>query len=778
MTEPGDAAGSLRAARAAVLDQPDLVGAPLREALTEAADTWLREQLGDSSGVALVAVGGYGRREPAAGSDLDLLLLHEDGLDVSATADAIWYPIWDAGVGLDHSVRTVDHAISVASEDLKAALGLLDARHVAGDPALSVRLHEAMFAMWRRDARKRLPELVEVVKGRAARSGELAFLIEPDLKESRGGMRDVNAITAIARAQVADAPDARVREAYSVILDVRGELHRLTVRDGKRSARGTDRLVQQEQVPITAALNLAEPDDLMRWVFDAGRRISFAVDESCRRALAATQPARRWGKRGGGPVRRPLAVGVVEQDGEVHLSRDAHPAEDPVLVLRVAAAAAQAGLPVSAFTLQRLATESAPMPVPWPDAARDALVATLGAGRPAVAVFESLDQVGIMTALIPEWANVRCKPQHNPVHLYTVDRHLIEAGVAASGFTRRVARPDLLLLGALLHDMGKGFPGDHTDAGLIVVPPIAERLGLTAPDIEVLSTMVRHHLLLPDTATRRDLSDPATVDLVVDAVGDAITLHLLHALTEADASATGPAAWNEWKGRLVAQLVRLAAAVLAGEPHPEPEPLDAEQIALAERGELAIDLSGSRVTIVAPDRPGLMWRWAGVLALHRLEIHSAHAVSVGSVNGPMAVTVCEVAPKFGTMPDVESLRPDVRRALDDTLPIAEQLADRERAYAVDHAGARVPARVLWDDAASRSATVVEVRAHDQVGLLYRLTRALADAGLDVRTAQIHTMGAEAVDSFYLVSKDGELIKDWDQRDEIERILLAACQGAA
>jgi [protein-PII] uridylyltransferase len=779
-SSPG-APAAFRQARAEVLAQPDLVGAPLREALSDIADRWLQDLLGDVPDVALLAVGGYGRRELAAGSDLDLVLLHRGTGDVAALADSLWYPIWDTGVGLDHSVRTVDEAISVAADDLKAALGLLDGRHVAGDPELSARLHDEMFAKWRRDARKRLPEVVEVVRGRAERTGELAFLIEPDLKESRGGMRDVNAMTAIARAQVVDAPNDTVREAYQWLLDVRGELHRRTARwgdpsapGGGRSARGSDRLIQQEQVPIAAALQIAEPDDLMRLVFDAGRKIAFGVDEACRRVDAVTRPVRRWGRRGA-PVRRPLAEGVVEQDDELHLARDADPASDPVLVLRVAAAAAQADLPISSHTLQRLAAESAPMPEPWPDAARDALVATLGAGRAAISVLESLDQVGLMTALVPEWMNVRCKPQHNAVHRFTVDRHLIEAAVEAGAFTRRVARPDLLLLGALLHDIGKGFPGDHTDAGIEIVPVIAARIGLSEADTEVLTTMVRHHLLLPDTATRRDLDDPATVDTVVAAVGDEVTLHLLHALTEADAAATGPAAWNEWKGRLVAVLVARAAAALAGEPAPQTERLDARQLSLAAHGELAVDLTGSQLTIAAPDRPGLLWRWAGVLALHRLEIRSASATSVEAPGGPMAVTVFEVAPKFGSMPDLGEVRPDVRRAYDDALQLNARLAERERAYAVDRPARIAPPRVLWFDDASRSATVVEVRAHDVVGLLYRLTRSLDESGLDVRTAQIHTMGAEVVDTFYLAEDGGGPIEGVERRSEIEQALLAACQ---
>ncbi|HWA68124.1 MAG TPA: [protein-PII] uridylyltransferase [Mycobacteriales bacterium] len=763
---PDDAAGELREARAAVLAVAGLPGAQLREALTAAADAWFAARLADTAGVAVVAVGGYGRRELAPGSDLDVVLVHADGLDVAELANSLWYPIWDAGVGLDHSVRTVGEAVSVAREDLKAAMGLLDARHVSGDATLTASVREQVYAAWRKESRRRLPELLDAVAERAARMGELAFLLEPDLKECRGGIRDVHAITAIASAWVADAPGPAVREAYAWLQDVRCELHR-------RSARGNDRLVAQERIPVAKALGVDDPDHLMRQVFEAGRTIAYALDHACRRADVASRPARRWSRRGSAPARRPLADGVVEQEGEVHLARDADLSRDPVLALRVAAAAAQANLPIAASVASRLAAESAALPQPWPPQARDAFVAILGAGRPAVGVFETLDQTGMLVRLIPEWDAVRCKPQHNAVHRFTVDRHLIETAVEASALTRRVARPDLLLLGALFHDIGKGFPGDHTDAGVARVPEIARRIGLSEDDAATVTALVHHHLLLPDTATRRDLADPATIDIVTRAVGDVATLELLHALTVADAAATGPAAWSDWKAGLVSELVRRAAAAVAGEHVAEFETITAEQRALAEAGELAVSLHGSALTVVAPDRPGLMARWAGVVALHRLTVRSATATFAATPAGRMAITTLEVAPKFGAIPDVDALAADVRRAYDDTLPLDARLAERERTYASDAVPA-APPMVLWFDDESHHSTIVEVRTHDSEGLLHRLTKTLAAEGLDVRSARIQTLGAEVVDAFYVVDSAGRSIDDEERRAAIDAALIAVC----
>ena len=701
--------------------------------------------------VALVAVGGLGRRELAPGSDLDLVLLHDGSREVAALAEALWHPVWDAGVRLDHSVRTVPEALAVAADDLKAALGLLDVRHVAGDPALSADLLTRTRAAWRAGATTRLPALREAVLLRARTDGEVAFLLEPDLKSARGGLRDVHALQAVAAAQLADPPSAAVRQAHEVLLDVRGELHRRTAGSGRRVV---DRLLLQEQDAIAATLSYADADELMAAVSGAGRAIAFASDVTWRRVRPAPSRRRLFGRTAVGPGRRPLADDVVEQDGEVLLARDADPAGDPLLVLRVAAAAARADLPVAPHVLVRL-LECPPVPEPWPAAARGLLVEVLAAGPPAVHVLEALDQAGLLVRLLPEWASVRSKPQRNSYHRFTVDRHLVETAAAAAGLTREVARPDLLLLGALLHDIGKGLPGDHTVVGMEVVAGLGPRLGLSPPDVAVLVAMVEHHLLLPDVATRRDLQDPATARAVATAVGSAEVLELLHALTRADSAATGPAAWSTWKAGLVQDLVRRAQALLAGSPPPPPAPLAGWQEDLVAAGDFAVQAVEDEVTVVAPDRPGLLGLTTGVLSLHRLDVRSATMFARGGT----AVTVCRVAPRFGALPDWAVVRSDLRRALDGDLALPALLASREAAYAPRPGLPAAPPAVRLLDDVSDSATVLEVRARDALGVLHRITAAIADCGLDVRTAHISTLGADVVDAFYVVGPDGGKLTD-------------------
>ncbi|HVE63125.1 MAG TPA: [protein-PII] uridylyltransferase, partial [Mycobacteriales bacterium] len=755
-----------RSDRAALLARRDgegraLSGRALCEALSDHADGWLAELLGPESDVALVAVGGYGRRELSPASDLDLMLLHTGRRDIGEVADRIWYPVWDTGVALDHSVRTTKEALAVADADLKAVLGLLDARHVAGDPVLTSGLLRALREQWRRRAPRALVELCDGVRARHDRAGEVAFLLEPDLKECRGGLRDVAAVHAAAAAWVVDPPGPRVRSAYDVLLTVRAELHRRTGRPG-------DQLTLQEQDAVAAATGHPDAAALMSAVADAGRTVAYATDETMRRIDGWLSGRERRRTR---PVRSvPVAPGLARHGDEIVLAVGSNAVADPTLPLRAAAAAAGAGLRISTATLERLAADAPEPPHPWPTLLRDALIEVLGAGRAGLEVLEALDQHGLLVRLLPEWAAVRSRSQRNPYHRFTVDRHLCEAAAFAGELTRSVARPDLLLAGTWLHDIGKGYPGDHTEAGVVVVADVATRMGFARADVEVLVAMVRHHLLLPDVATRRDLDDPATVEAVAKAVGDRDLLDLLAALTVADSRATGPAAWSEWKAELVTDLVRRTAALLADErPDPAPGLLDRyAELVTAGGVQVLVSADSHRVVVIAPDRPGLLWRVAGALALHRLDVRSA---VIAALDGT-AVQEIDVTPAFRSEPDRLRVAEDVRRSIAGRLAVDSRLADRARAFAGRARGvAPAPPRVLVDQDASRSATLIEVRAADDVGVLYRIARALADCELDVRSAKVATIGLEVVDTFYVLDSSGAKVTDVEHLKEAERAVV-------
>ena len=728
------------------------IGAAARADRAAALDAWLTALFPSHlPGVSLLAVGGLGRRDVAPYSDLDLVLLHNGTAGIDRIASSLWYPIWDARFSLDHSVRTLPEALSVAHDDVKVSLGLLDARHIAGDATLSGELIATAADQWRRTAVRLMPQLKQLTATRWATHGELAFLLEGDLKEAAGGLRDVTILRGIGRAGVADTMRPAVRAADLRLLDTRDALH-LAV--GRR----VDRLVAQERAAVAELLELDDGDALLRRVAGDARTVAHALDDAWR-AADRLRNGRRRGMPAGRPVRRPVARDVVEQDGELVLARTAiGPVPDPSLSLRVAAAAAAAGLPIARATSEWLAAFCPPLPTPWPPAARAALVSLLGSGPGLLPTWETCDRYGLIDAWLPEWVRMRSLPQHHPVHRFTLDRHLVQAAYEATAYTREVERPDLLLIGAFLHDVGKGLPGDHSIVGAPIAADIAARIGLPPADVATIEKLVRLHLLLPDVATRRDLSDPLTISTVAEAVGDTTTLDLLHALARADSHATGPAAWSDWKGRLLAELVRrvhtaLDTGELPAPPAPDPELLD---------GDLpAVHLDGDRVAVAAADRRGLLAAVAACLAMHRLDVVAADA----STAGPRAIVEFVTQPRYGSAYDPVALTADLRRVAAGDVSVTQ----RVRARAMSARGGTASPRVVWQRAVATDAVVLELRAADSPGLLYRVATALDDAGAEVRAARISTLGSDVVDAFYLVGAWA----DAAERRRVEAAVLGA-----
>lgn len=773
-----------------------LDSAALRDALLDLHEFWLTTKATEigitpTSGFAIVATGGLGRGELLPYSDLDLTLIHDDMPRdvVTQVAELLWYPLWDANIHIDHSVRTVPEALQVAGEDISAGLAMLDARHIAGDADLSALLVGGARRQWRTGIGPRFDELVSHAEARWQRSGQIAHRAEPDLKNGRGGLRDVQLLNALAIAQLADvypstllaSPTGTLGDAHLALLNVRTELHRT-------SGRGREMLLAQYADEIGAALRIGDRFDLARTLSDAARTISYYVDAGLRTASNAL-PRRGFAalRR---PIRRPLDEGVVEFNGEVILAKGARPARDPGLILRVAAASAITGLPMASSTLSRLSEDAPELRTPWPRQALKDLLVLLAAGPATVSTVEALDRTGLWGRLFPEWGAVRDLPPRDVVHIWTVDRHLVETVSRASAFTTRVSRPDLLVLGALCHDIGKGRGGDHSVIGADLATQIGTRLGLWDHDVDLLSKMVRYHLLLPETATRRDLQDPVTISAVVDALGgDSVLLELLHALAEADSLATGPGVWGEWKASLIGDLVRRCRLVMAGEPLPHPDPIEPRYLELAAQGGVHVDLVTAdahvyQVTMIAADQRGLLSKAAGILALNSLRVHSA---SVNSHDGT-AINTFVVSPRFGTPPGADLLRQQFIMALAGDLDVIGALEQRDADAALTtttRAGdvpaavpgnpALAPPRILWvDDPAAGSAEsrpVVQIRSTDRAGLLARLTAAIERDGLDIAWAKVTTLGSSVVDVFGLVvPADSEW--DADARVALEGDLYA------
>jgi [protein-PII] uridylyltransferase len=720
-----------------------------------------------SDGLALVAVGSLGRGDLAPGSDLDLILVHSGRAEIAAVADRIWYPVWDDPMPLDHSVRTLAQVEQAAESDLRVALGLLDARPVAGDQALAAKLVALGHRLWDKRVGRWLPRAMAARADAQRADGDVAFLLEPDLQESRGGLRDVQllslmaAVTPVVAAVVADE---RLVAAGDLLHAVRVELQR-------DNGRRTERLMLEDQDRVASALGLAGREDLAHQVAGAGRTVAWLVEDASRRVKSwlAGPPGRA------GSADRALGPGLVRRDNEVAVPITFAVAEDPTLALRAATASAELGLPLSRATMERLAAEAPSPPTPWSEELRRSFSRLISIGPGSIHAIETLDHLGLWEKYLPEWARVRNRPQFNPYHRWTVDRHLLETAAGAAERMFDVGRPDLLVLGALLHDIGKGTGDDHSESGAAIVSTLSARLGLPGADAHVLHRLVHHHLLLPDVATRRDLDDPATVSSVAEKVQDLTTLELLAALATADGLATGTAAWTPWKARLVEDLVQRVSALLEGRPVPTGAPFPSpEQRRLLTAGRLQVLLDAHHLTVVARDRPGLFSDVTGALAMHDIGVLEARAYSED--RQVLDVFVLDL-PEHAD-PRWDRVVADIEGAVEKRFNVSEALARRPppRRRPRSSSLAATAARVIVDNDAATRATVIEVRAPDSPGLLHRVSAAIAGLDLDIISARVATLGNAAVDTFYVHADGGKLPRAVDAH-QVQRALQSAVERA-
>ena len=723
----------------------------------------------DSDDVAIAAVGGFGRGELSPGSDLDILILHRGTLseeELSSFVNKILYPLWDKKIKVDHSVRTRSEVREVAESDLKVILGLLDIRLVCGSAALVADVQIDALDEWRKNSKRRLGELEGSLLERHQRAGELAYLLEPDLKEARGGLRDITAIRALEKSGAITIPMERISVAESLLSNVREALHIVSGRD-------KDKLLFQEQDKVAAHLGFVDADVLMSEVAQAARSVDYLLDSTWYRLA-------HKGKDGAGRFLRKVRSTTLSRDisvanKEVTIDIDADFSLDPTIGLRACAAAAQLGLPMSMDSLERLSVALTSgvteLPNPWPRDARENLISLIGAGPAMVQIFEALDQEEIIFHWIPEWRAVRSLPQRNVLHRHTVDRHMVETAVQAASLTRKVHRPDLLLFSALFHDIGKGTEEDHSERGAALIAPLAQRIGFSEPDIKTIQLLVKHHLLL--SATRRDLDDPATITAVADVIPDLQTLELLHALSIADGEATGRAAWTDWKASLVAELVkRVELAITDNTVAQQPE-LSDNQRAKADSGMLSVTIENREsvyaIEIVIPDSTGILSTVAGVLNLLRLDVRSARTKSVGN----SAVMEWIVIPDpHAPVLEEQKLHDEITRALKSRSSLSERIQERIDAYS-QLPSIPVPDPVVetFLDAAT-DATIIEVRSHDRPALLFGIGDSITRSSVDIRSAIVTTLGAEAIDTLYVTEIGGGPLTP-ERAEEVAMRLRAA-----
>ncbi len=800
-----DLAG-IRTARPLRLDE----GAAAARARSGLIDSALEELAFDSLGpdpeVAVLAVGGYGRGELSPHSDIDLLfLLPARSRVTAATLRGLLYPLWDAGWQVGHAVRGPKEAIEISGSDLDAATASLSARLVAGDPELFGELIQRRTRWLGKHGRSIARRIVEGVTERHRRVARAGWALAPDLKDDRGGLRDVHALTwAGVVAGTIEIP-GMISSAASVLLAAREGLH-------AEAGRKQDQLRMHLQPAVARRLGLegeGAPDELMTAVHGAARDI----EHESRRCLAETLASVLGGPRRTGTTMS-LGGGVRLADGAVTIDRGVEPS--PVGGLRVLAGVAASGRQPETYTARWLDDcFQGEAPTRWPAEAADIFLQLL-AGAHSSTALEALDHAGGWRYLMPEWLTVRGRPQYDPYHRYTVDGHsfiaveeigkIVAEVRSAADALSEAGDTGILYLATLLHDAGKGSGEDHSVAGERIAHSITKRMGISIESADEVATLVRHHLALVDTATRRDLSDGAVIEMVASTVKTARILRSLYVLTIADARATGPEGWSDWKAALVLELYRKTLiAIETGELPARSDvraralEVEAFEPALAGRAEAVLEtlppsyLDGSTVpdiaddvklllsppgpgkvscrfetgnepgqwvvTVCAVDRPGTLARTAGVLALNRISVLSAqaYATTTGLALERFIVSASDA-------PDIDQVQEDLIGAYSGRLAIDARL--RRKALDYKPAGTVEPDVRILDDASDHS-TLIEVRAPDALGLLYAITSAMADLDLDIHVAKIDTLGQRVVDAFYVRNAWAEKL-DEAQASEVAR----------
>ena len=706
------------------------------------------ENLAKPDLVSLAAVGGYGRGELAPGSDLDLLILHngsEKPKVISDFVNAFLYPLWDQGRAVDHAIRTRSETREIADEDIRVALGLLDLRHIAGDSELSNQVASDALENWQKSKEKFLPKLRKSIQDRENRSGELAFLLEPDLKEARGGLRDINALRAIELSGAVPVSLARVAESEALLANVRDVLH-------GENQKARDQLLLTEQDRVALTMGYVDADALMLEVAKAARAVDYLMDLTWHRI--DSNQGKSWFRR---KSNQSIDQGLIILNSEVTVETGYEISNDSAIGLRAASTAAQRGLPLSIDACVLISDNFAELPNPWPKPVLNDLVSLIGAGKSMIRVFEALDQDGLIERWIPEWSHVRFLPQRNVLHRHTVDRHMLETAVHAAALTRTVTRPDLLLVAALFHDIGKGFPNkDHSEYGEELIKPLAMRLGFEEKDCDTIALLVREHLLLSAVATRRDLEDPATIAFVVERIKDPEALQLLHALSISDGEATGKTAWSDWKAGLVANLVAKCLAAMAGiKPVSEPDLLPLGEIV----EDISIRFIGNQestenieIEIVAKDQTGLLSAVAGLMTISRFNVRSAKTRTTNDIAVMRWIVELDANAQ---LPTVEKLTEQLKKALSGELDLGRKIEERIANYR-KYPGIPTPAPLVFaaNDLAT-NATIIEVRMHDRPGILFNVTRAISRFGVDIKSAIVSTLGAEAFDTLYVTDLEGQ-----------------------
>ncbi|HEX2759521.1 MAG TPA: [protein-PII] uridylyltransferase [Rhizomicrobium sp.] len=808
--------------------------------------------------IAIVATGGYGRGELAPGSDIDLLFVRPFKQTAwgESVIEFILYMLWDLGLKVGHATRSLAECVRLAKLDVTIRTAVLEARYLWGDRGLYDELRKKF---WSEVATGNGRDFVEAKlaerKMRHSRQGESRYLVEPNVKEGKGGLRDLQTLYWIGKYlyHVDDAGDlvehgVFTREEYRIFQKAEAFLWNVRVHLHYLMNRAEERLSFDVQPSLAAALGYTDPEKPRRAV-EAFMRAYFLVAKDVgdlTRIFCAALEEQHKKPR---PSLRRILPGFLKPrspDDDFYVENGrltANPAifrKDPANILRMFQIADAKGVDIHPHAL-RTVTRSLDLitdAVRNNPVANQAFLETLTSRQDPERALRMMNEAGVLGRFIPEFGHAVGLMQFNMYHHYTVDEHLIRAvgniasiergehkddNPIASEIIKRIQNREVLYCAILLHDVAKGLPGDHSDVGAEIARSLCPRLGLSATDTAAVAWLVKNHLVMSDTAQRRDISDPKTVRDFVDLVQSPEMLRLLLVLTVADIRAVGPGVWNGWKGQLLRELYYAAENMMTGG---DQSPGRSQRVAAAraalearlgdyspaerekalsrhydnywlafEEGELErharflskADAEGkllaleansndfravTEIILYTPDHAGLFSRFAGAIAMAGGTIVDAKAftTSDGFALDVFSVQDAE-GEAFGDKERLARLAQSIEKTLRGEVWPRQMLArkpQRSRASAFS-----IRPKIHFDNEASRIATVIEVECLDRPGLLYDITHAIFEAGLSISTSMVATYGERAIDVFYVRDGFGHKIVHPARLDAVEKRLKKA-----
>ena len=808
--------------------------------------------------IAIVATGGYGRGELAPGSDIDLLFVRPFKQTAwgESVIEFILYMLWDLGLKVGHATRSLAECVRLAKLDVTIRTAILEARYLWGDRGLYDELRKKF---WNEVATGNGRDFVEAKlaerKMRHSRQGESRYLVEPNVKEGKGGLRDLQTLYWIGKYlyHVDDSADlvehgVFTREEYRIFQKAEAFLWNVRVHLHYLMNRPEERLSFDVQPSLAAALGYTDPEKPRRAVESFMRAyflVAKDVGDLTRIFCAALEEQHKKPR----PSLRRILPGFLKPrspDDDFYVENGrltANPAifrKDPANILRMFQIADAKGVDIHPHAL-RTVTRSLDLitdAVRTNPIANQAFLETLTSRHDPERALRMMNEAGVLGRFIPEFGHAVGLMQFNMYHHYTVDEHLIRAvgniasiergehkddNPIASEIVKRIQNREVLYCAILLHDVAKGLPGDHSDVGAEIARSLCPRLGLSATDTAAVAWLVKNHLVMSDTAQRRDISDPKTVRDFVDMVQSPEMLRLLLVLTVADIRAVGPGVWNGWKGQLLRELYyaaenmmtggdqapgrsqRVAASKAAlearlGDYSPtarekalsrhydnywlafEEDELERHARFLAKADAdgklLALEANSNdfravtEIILYTPDHAGLFSRFAGAIAMAGGTIVDAKAftTSDGFALDVFSVQDAE-GEAFGDKERLARLAQSIEKTLRGEVWPRQMLArkpQRSRASAFS-----IKPKIHFDNEASRIATVIEVECLDRPGLLYDITHAIFEAGLSISTSMVATYGERAIDVFYVRDGFGHKIVHPARLDAVEKRLKKA-----